>query len=137
MQERFPTVMFGCNRSGHTHFSEVVWPYWLLNMTGEHDCHEVGRCYIQSMDHFLHDIMHTWKFDYYSADRTLGGNTCFKCIAFYGENPTSARIPACKLCLGIAIGKWLVALKRQYQRVPKTHIWECARRVHISWLCRI
>jgi len=23
MQESFPTVMFGCNRNGHTHFSEV------------------------------------------------------------------------------------------------------------------
>ena len=31
-----------------------------------------------------------------------GAERTSKCIMFYGENPTSARIPACKLRLGIA-----------------------------------
>ena len=45
------------------------------------------------------DVMHMQKFGYYSVDHTWkgGGST------FYGEYPTSARIPVCKLCLGIAM----------------------------------
>ena len=47
--------------------------------------------------------MHAQKFDYYSADHARGGSTCFKCITFNGENPTSACIHACKLSLGLAM----------------------------------
>ena len=54
------------------------------------------------MDHFPCDITRMWKFDYYSVDHTWGGSTRFKCLTFYGENPTSTCIPACKLRLEIA-----------------------------------
>ena len=40
------------------------------------------------------DVMHMRKFGYYSVDHTC---------TFYGEYPTSARIPVCKLCLAIAM----------------------------------
>ena len=54
---------------------------------------------------FSNDVMHMRKFDYYSVDHAWGGGgaaLAVKCIVFYGKNPTSARIPACKLRLGIA-----------------------------------
>ena len=46
--------------------------------------------------------MHTRKFDYYSADHTWGATRTSYVITLFGENPTSAPIPACKICQGIA-----------------------------------
>ena len=51
---------------------------------------------------FSNDVMHMRKFDYYSADHAWGAARAVKCITLYGKNPTSARIPACELRLGIA-----------------------------------
>ena len=51
---------------------------------------------------FSDDVTHMRKFDYYSVDHAWGGAAhAVKCIVFYGKNPTSASIPACKPHLGI------------------------------------
>jgi len=52
------------------------------------------------MDHFPCNVTHTCKFDYYSMDHTWEGSTCFKCLTFCGENPTSTRTPATLLWCG-------------------------------------
>jgi len=54
------------------------------------------------MDQFPRDVAYMRKFDYYSADHTWGGNHALLMYYVQWENPTSARIPACKLRLGIA-----------------------------------
>ena len=49
-----------------------------------------SSCHFTSpIDNFPCDITRVRKFDYYSADHTWGAATCSKCIAVYGENPTT------------------------------------------------
>ena len=56
--------------------------------------------------------MHMQKFDYYSVDHTWGegGEHMLQMYYILWGNPTSARIPACKLSLGIAICESLPCL---------------------------
>jgi len=61
---------------------------------------------VSTIDNFPCNVTRMRKFDYYSTDHTwrMGGRAeqCFKCIALYGENPTSAHIPACNAACEIA-----------------------------------
>ena len=49
-----------------------------------------SSCHFTSpIDDFPCDVTCMRKFDYYSTDHTWGVATCSKCIAVYGENPTT------------------------------------------------
>ena len=53
----------------------------------------------------------------YTMDRAWGGAThAVQCITFYGENPASARIPACKPRLGIATHEGIALFVEQRER---------------------
>jgi len=65
---------------------------------------------------FSDDVTHTRKFDYYSADHSWGGSMPCQMYYVLWENPTSTRIPACKLRLGIATHERTALFVEQRER---------------------
>ena len=76
---------------------------------GTHDTIKVNQFCMLYNGPFSVDVTHTPRI-------IPGGQRAVKCIAFYGKNPTSASISACKLRLGIATHERTALFVEQRER---------------------